>query len=144
MCLTLYTVPMSHTSYSAVLIIWIAYENEGPSSLWNFTCSEQIIFTWVLAGRISNMLKEQWRYRAKVSWWDELQKQGGMQIQMSESDTKMLLEVGQPLSTASSCKSTSVTWSLQWLLLNGQNSLSSVYMKQYSERLIMTNPSISN
>jgi len=42
---------------------------------------------------------------------------------MSEIDTKMLLEVGQPLPTASSCESTSVTWSLQWFLLNRQNSI---------------------
>jgi len=60
----------------------------GLTILWNFTCSEQISFPWVLAGRISNMVREQWRYRAKDSWWHELQQHGGMQIQMSESDKK--------------------------------------------------------
>lgn len=124
----------------------------GLPSLWNFTPSEQISFPCILAGRISNMVREQWRYRAKDSWWDELQQHGGMQIQMSESDTKMLLEVGQPLSIASSCKSTSVTWSLQWLLLNGQNSIICLhetvlwkinYDKTQPFKLIMTKPRIS-
>jgi hypothetical protein len=31
MCLTLDAVPMGHKSGSAVLIIWVAYENEGAS-----------------------------------------------------------------------------------------------------------------
>jgi hypothetical protein len=92
-----------YTRYSAKSYEWLscAYhpdrlrERGGLPSLWNFTGSEQITFPWVLAGRISNIAKEQWRYRAKDTWWGELQQHGGMHTQMSESDIKMLLQPGQ-------------------------------------------------
>lgn len=106
----------------------------GLPSLWNFLGSKQIIFPWVLAGRISNMVNEQWRYRAKDSWQSELRLQEGMQIQMSESDTKMPLELGQ---LHSQLRPVSLLLSLG--LSNGfcllGTTLSSAYMKQYSERL---------
>jgi len=66
-----------------------------------------------------------------------------MKIQMSESDTKMLLELGQPQSQLHPASLLlSLGLSNDCCLLG--TTLSSAYMKQYYERLIMTKPSISN
>ena len=62
---------------------------------------------------------------------------------MSESDTKMLLELGQPQSQLHPASLLlSLGLSNDCCLLG--TTLSSAYMKQYYERLIMTKPSISN
>lgn len=132
----------------------------GLPSLRNLIGSEQIIFLWVLAGRISNMVKVQlshyikmcgvkveWRYREGTGpkIVDEVHCSS-----MEECRYKCQKVTQKCFWSGSTPIYSFILWVyFRYLVFPMVVSywtqlLSSTYMQQYLERLIMTKPSISN